>query len=306
MKKVLIIGAGAMGLLYGCQLKESGKVHVFLGAEGERYTRLVNKNFLFNGKNYTFDTVNLENDNFKADLIIVAVKFHQLSKVIKNMKNIVGNETVIVSLLNGLDSEEEISGVYTKDKVVYSITVGMDSVRNPDGSVICKNFGKLVFGDEKNIFSEKVRKLKEIFDISNIAYEISENILRSLWWKFMVNVGVNQSSAVMGLPYGAFQKYDDTKKTMLGLMGEVVEISKHEGINLTEADILKFSKVLNSLSPDGKTSMLQDIQAKRKSEVEIFGGKVITLGKKHSVATPYNKVFYEIIKGIEAAYIKNS
>lgn len=302
MKKVLIIGAGAMGLLYGSQLKDSGKIKVFLGATEKRYLQLVNKDFLFNGKAYSFEIVNLETKDFKADLIIVAVKFNQLSEIIKEMKNVVGNETVIVSLLNGLDSEEEIAKVYTKDKVVYSITVGMDSVRNADGTVVCKNFGKLVFGDERNIFSEKVKRLKEIFDISNIAYEISDNILRSLWWKFMVNVGVNQASAVMELPYGAFQQYDETRKIMLGLMGEVVEISKYEGINLMEDDISKFLKVLNSLSAQGKTSMFQDVQAKRETEVEIFAGKVIALGKKYGLKTPYNKIFYEIIKGIEATY----
>lgn len=302
MKKVLIIGAGAMGLLYGAQLKDSGKIKVFLGATGERFLQLVDKNFLFNGKHYSFDTVNLEKKDFKADLVIVAVKFNQLGEVIKEMKNVVADETVIVSLLNGLDSEEDIAKVYTKDKVVYSITFGMDSVRNPDGTVVCKNFGKLVFGDEKNIFSEKVKRLKEIFDISNISYEIADNILRSLWWKFMVNVGVNQASAVMELPYGAFQQYDETRKIMLELMREVVGISKYEGINLTEDDISKFLKVLGSLSPQGKTSMLQDVQAKRKTEVEIFAGKVIAFGKKYGLKTPYNKICYEIIKGIEAAY----
>lgn len=302
MKKVLIIGAGAMGLLYGCQLKDSGKVDVFFGASGGRHARLVNDIFVFNGKNYSFDVVNLTDKDFKADLVIIAVKFNQLEVVKEEMRNVVGNETVIVSLLNGLDSEEEIAKVYTKDKVVYSITVGMDSVRNPDRSVVCKNFGKLVFGDETNNLSEKVMKLRKIFDLSNISYEISDNILRSLWWKFMVNVGVNQASAVMGLPYGAFQKYEEPRKIMIRLMKEVIEISKLEGINLKEDDILKFLQVLDSLSPIGKTSMLQDIQANRKTEVDIFAGKVIALGGKHGLTTPYNKIFYEIIKGIEATY----
>jgi 2-dehydropantoate 2-reductase len=129
--------------------------------------------------------------------------------------------------------------------------------------------------------------------------------MKSIWWKFMVNVGINQASAVLGLNYGGFQKSEAARAPMLGLMKEVILLSQYENINLNEHDDLniKWFKVLNSLSPTAKTSMLQDIEAKRKTEVEIFAGKVIKLANKHGIDTPYNKIFFEIIKGIESSYL---
>lgn len=306
MYDVLVIGAGAMGILYAAQLANSGKINVCFGASGERYKRLKDHTFLFNDKKYDFKVIDIENYSGKPfDLIIIAVKFFHLDESISNLGDLIGENTVFVSLLNGLDSEDIIAGIYGDDKIVYSMTVGMDSVRNADGSVDCKNFGKLVFGAKKENQKKNVEIVRNIFDTAKVAYETPDNIMKSIWWKFMVNVGINQASAVLGLNYGGFQKSESARVPMIGLMREVIMISQYENINLNEDEDLniKWLKVLNSLSPTAKTSMLQDIQGKRKTEVEIFAGKVISLGKKHSVPTPYNKIFYEIIKGIESSYL---
>ncbi|MBZ4671777.1 MAG: 2-dehydropantoate 2-reductase [Deferribacteraceae bacterium] len=306
MYNVLVIGAGAMGLLYAAQLSNSEKINVYFGAKGERYKRLKEQTFLFNDKKYDFNVIDVENYSDKQfDLIIIAVKFFQLEESVNNLDNLIGENTVFVSLLNGLDSEDVIASMYGEERVVYSMTVGMDSVRNADGSVTCENFGKLVFGAKKANQIKNVELVKSIFDTAKVAYEIPENIMKSIWWKFMVNVGINQASAVLGLNYGGFQKSEAARAPMLGLMKEVILLSQYENINLNEHDDLniKWFKVLNSLSPTAKTSMLQDIEAKRKTEVEIFAGKVIKLANKHGIDTPYNKIFFEIIKGIESSYL---
>ncbi|UOD33979.1 ketopantoate reductase family protein [Deferribacteraceae bacterium V6Fe1] len=306
MYNVLVIGAGAMGILYAAQLSSSEKINVYFGASGERYKRLKDHIFIFNEKKYDFKVIDIENYSDKPfDLVIVAVKFFQLDESIRNLHKLIGENTVFVSLLNGLDSEDIIANIYGEERVVYSMTVGMDSVRNADGSVTCKNFGKLVFG-AKNVNQRKnVELVKNIFETANVAYEIPENIMKSIWWKFMVNVGINQASAVLGLNYGGFQKSEAARAPMLGLMKEVILISQYENINLNEDEDLnvKWFKVLHSLSPTAKTSMLQDIEAKRKTEVEIFAGKVIQLANKYGVDTPYNKIFFEVIKGIESNYL---
>ncbi|MBZ4644060.1 MAG: 2-dehydropantoate 2-reductase [Deferribacteraceae bacterium] len=306
MYNVLTIGAGAMGLLYASQLSTSKKVNVCFGGRGERYKKLKESIFVFNDKRYNFEIIDIENYTGKPfDLIIIAVKFFQLEESIKNLDKLIGENTVFVSLLNGLDSEDIIADMYGDKRVVYSMTVGMDSVRNPDGSVTCKNFGKLVFGAKNDNQSRNVELVKDIFDTAKVAYEIPENIMKSIWWKFMVNVGINQASAVMGLAYGAFQNSEEVRKPMINLMKEVIILSKYEGIDLDEEEDLnkKWFKVLNSLSPTAKTSMLQDVEAKRMTEVDIFAGKVIALGKKHNVSTPYNQVFFDIIKGIQSSYL---
>ena len=96
----------------------------------------------------------------------------------------------------------------------------------------------------------------------------------------MFNVGINQTSAVLQAPYGIFQNIPAAHKWMESAMYEVVAISEKVGVHLTEEDIKQYRPILNKLSPKGKTSMLQDIEAERKTEVEYFAGKVCELGKR--------------------------
>jgi 2-dehydropantoate 2-reductase len=124
-------------------------------------------------------------------------------------------------------------------------------------------------------------------------------MIRMLWWKFMVNVGMNQASAVMRAPYGVIQSSPHARELMEALMREVVVLAKAGGINLVEKDIDDWYGFLKTLSPRGKTSMLQDIEAGRKTEIEIFAGKVVELGKTHGIPTPVNETLLRIISVLE-------
>ena len=115
----------------------------------------------------------------------------------------------------------------------------------------------------------------------------------------MINAGINQASAVLGAPYSVFQRSGDARELMESAMREVMAIAQAAGVHLSEADITNWNLFLSSLSPDGKTSMLQDIEARRKTEVEMFAGKVIELGKEYGIPTPVNQTLYRVIKVIE-------
>lgn len=115
----------------------------------------------------------------------------------------------------------------------------------------------------------------------------------------MINVSINQTSAVLNAPYGVFQTLPSAYDWAKSVMREVVALSQKTGANLTEADIDRFWPVLNHLSPEGKTSMLQDIEAGRKTEVDYFGGTVCKLGEKYDVPTPINEQLTKIIHIIE-------
>ena len=123
-------------------------------------------------------------------------------------------------------------------------------------------------------------------------------MLRMLWWKFMVNVGVNQASAVMRAPYGVFQSSPQARALMEALMGEVIELAGRRG-EPGNQDIEDWVTVLNTLSPQGKTSMLQDIEAGRKTEIEIFGGSVVDLGETYGIPIPVNLTVLRIIQVLE-------
>ena len=117
----------------------------------------------------------------------------------------------------------------------------------------------------------------------------------------MINVGINQASAVMRAPYGVFQNSSDAQALMSELMREVIILAQQAGVNLKEQDIDDWNAVLKTLSPKGKTSMLQDIGAGRKTEVEIFAGKVVDLGKSFGIPTPVNQTLLSIIHVLEHA-----
>jgi 2-dehydropantoate 2-reductase len=147
-----------------------------------------------------------------------------------------------------------------------------------------------------------VKRIQAAFEKAGINYKTPDDMLYWLWWKFMVNVGVNQASAVTRMPYAAFQTNPVAQQLMESLMREAVALARAAGIAITEADIANWYPVLNRLSPRGKTSMLQDIEARQKTEVEVFAGRVITLGKQYNIPTPVNETVFRIITLLEKGY----
>ena len=125
---------------------------------------------------------------------------------------------------------------------------------------------------------------------------------KRMWGKFMLNVGVNQTVAVYQSNYGVIQKEGPAREMMIAAMREVITLSEKEGVNLTEEDLAYWLDVLSKLSPIGKPSMAQDVDAKRKTEVDLFAGTVLQFGKKHGIETPVNKELYNRLKEIESKY----
>jgi 2-dehydropantoate 2-reductase len=206
---------------------------------------------------------------------------------------------VVLSVMNGIDSEAMIGARVGMDKVLYCIAVGMDALR-VGNRVDYHNPGRLRFGEMRNeIIGPRVQKIGAALKAAGIQYDNPVDMLRTLWWKFMVNVGVNQASAVMSAPFGVFQSHPEARSLMEDLMGEVIILAEAEEVDLKETDIQDWYAVLNKLSPQGKTSMLQDIEAGRVTEVAAFGGRVVDLGVKHKLPTPINQTVVRIIQVLE-------
>ena len=127
-------------------------------------------------------------------------------------------------------------------------------------------------------------------------------MIRSLWYKFMINVGINQASAVLRAPYGVFQDMPEAKEVMESAMRETVALSEALGTGLSGPDVATWYDTLKNLAPDGKTSMLQDVEAKRKTEVDAFAGTVLRLGEAAGLAVPVNRTLYNLIRAIERGY----
>ena len=300
IRHVYLSGLGAIGSAFAGKLFDLDPGCLTVLADDERIKRYTRDGVAINGKHYPFRYLRPEEEGVPADLILIAVKNHHLSQAIQDIRKFVREDTIILSLLNGIVSEEIIGREYGLEKLLYSFVVGTDAVREGTNTRF-SNIGKIVFGERSNSFSPKVVAVKELFDRAQIPYQIPEDMLRELWWKFMMNVGVNQVSAVLKAPYGVFQKVREARELMEMASNEVVVIAARAGINLSAADIEKYIMILDTLAPEGKTSMLQDVEAGRKTEVEIFAGTIMDLGRRYGVPTPVNEILFRQIRVLEQA-----
>ncbi len=298
IKTVHLIGLGAVGATYASLFYRWNPKEIKIILDEERIPRY-RQGTLINGVNYPFELVSPKFGDDPAELILVVVKGHHLQRAIELITPLVGRDTLILSLLNGITSEEELSQAFGRDKVLHGFCVATDAGR--EGNVIqFKNTGRIVFGEHYSEVIGKAAFVQAFFDEVGIPYTMPPDIRREMWWKFMMNVGINQTSAVLGASYGVYTKVLEARELLASACREVLPLAAKEGISLSEADIEEYLRIFSTLSPSGKTSMLQDIEAGRKTEVESFGLAVITMGKKHGLPTPINEMLYRMIRVLEA------
>jgi 2-dehydropantoate 2-reductase len=300
IKRISIFGAGAMGAAYAALFTDNSDIRVCFAARGDRFSRLDGATITVNGKDYTIPVMHPDRVDRPCDLVLVALKHHHLTETVrKDINALTGPDTLVLSVMNGLESEKLLGDACGHEKIIPAIAVGIDAVHEHKRFTF-SNPGKIIFGNDPNSAdaddTHRLERIKTALNMGGVPNEISPDILRTMWWKFMVNVGVNQASAVLGAPYKVFQKLPEARALMIELMQEVVALARHRGINLQPCDIDRWVAVLNTLSPDGKTSMLQDMEAKRKTEVEIFAGAVERMGKADAIPTPVNSTFLNLIR----------
>ena len=301
IKTVAIVGMGALGMLYGEQLQKvlpAGAVRFVM--DEERFKRHKNDKYEVNGVEQSFTLQSVAQAE-PVDLVIVATKFSGLNEALEEMQGLVGPQTIIFSVLNGISSEEYIKERYGDDNLLYCVALGMDAVREGT-SLTYQHKGILKLGMLAKKQRPALVAVMALLEKAGIQYVIEEDILHALWAKLLLNVGINQTCMVYETNYGGAFTNEEARQDMFAAMHEVITVAQREGIKLTEADFEGCVKVLRGLSPEGLPSMRQDAMAKRKSEVELFAGTIIRLGAKHNVPTPVNQRYYDIIKAMEAKY----
>jgi 2-dehydropantoate 2-reductase len=316
IEKVLIAGAGAVGLIAAEAVYRHDPASVAVLAGGGRLRRYREQGLWVNGGrlDLAFADPAPEHpdprDHDPFDLIIVACKSHQLPQVITDMKRFVGGETIIVSLLNGISSEEIIGAAYGARRLPLAMIIGTDSQNTGNGASFTQR-GIINFGDAGGKDTGRDRLIAEFFSRVGLPFEYRPaGMRRAQWYKFMINVGLNQVSALLMIPYGPFKRDSpggirEVRELTESAMGEAVAVANAEGVDLGAGDIEKYYRSTANLDDRGFTSMCQDVRARRKTEVEIFGLAVMDYGKKHRIPTPVNEVLYRAIRTIEQNYCKS-
>lgn len=304
IQKTAIIGMGALGMLYADKIAENiGEDAVEFVMDSRRVEKYRDAVFTVNGGERRFKMVSAEAAR-PADLVIVAVKYPALESALDCMKKVVGAHTVILSVMNGVTSEEKIAWRYGDENVIYTVAQGMDAMKF-GGDLQYTRAGELVLGVRKAGVGQeaKVEAAAEYLRKAKISAVIEKEILRTMWGKFMLNVGVNQVCMVYGINYGQSFAPGEANRMMIAAMREVRAVAELEGVKVTEQDLNFYVDLLKTLSPEGMPSMAQDRINKKASEVDMFAGSMIEMAEKHNIQVPANRYLYERVKEIEKEYV---
>jgi len=301
IKSVSMIGMGALGLLYGGFITEHAPdIDLKFVMDEKRYQTHKNHTVLCNGIEKEFPMIPAEEAAF-ADLVIVAVKYNGLYDAIDLMKPCVGPDTVIISVMNGISSEEIIGGRYGMEKMIYTVAQGMDAMKFGNRFQYSQ-MGRLHIGAVSEQQNENLKRIKNFFHDISMPYVEENDIKYRIWSKFMLNVGVNQTCMVYGTTYSGVLKKGEANRIMISAMREVIALAHAENIGLSENDINQYIEILKTLKPDNSPSMGQDRINRKPSEVEMFAGTVIKLAQKYQIYVPVNEFLYDKVKEIESAY----
>ena len=300
IKKVAIVGMGALGMLYGEQMLESGCAEVLFVMDEVRLAKHKTDVYKVNGKEMPFRLVSAR-EAVPVDLVLVATKFSGLEKAMEEIAPFVTPDTIMYSVLNGITSEIKMQERFGKRNILHCVALGMDAVR--EGTELTyEHKGMVKIGAVDAFNRDALEELCEFFDKTGIVYKREEDILHALWAKLLLNVGINQTCMVYETSYGGAFANPEACRNMYAAMHEVIAVAKAEGVNLCEADFEESVRVLKGLRYEGLPSMRQDALAHRKSEVELFAGTISRLGQKHQLPTPVNDFYYQRIQEMEAKY----
>ena len=302
LNNVTLIGMGALGTLFATILRETlPPESVTFLMDPERYEKYHDRPVLINGTPVRFNMTTPDLAK-PADLIIVSTKATGLSEALDTLETSVGPDTIILSAINGVTSEEILAERFGRDKVIHTVAQGMDAAFF-SGKLTYRIKGCLCIGITDPSMQAKLDAVASFFERTHFPYRVEDDILHRIWSKFMLNVGINQVCMVCGTGYGEATRPGSFElMLMVSAMREAKIAALAEGITLTEEDLTGYVELMRSLTPDSMPSMAQDRIRKKPSEVEIFSGTVRAIAAKHGLLVPVNDYLYNKVKEIEAAY----
>lgn len=296
MKKVTLLGVGAVGGALLCKNPDMlAKIHV--AVDGERKVRMQKDGIVVNGVSYFPQVAKQE----PQDILLIAVKNTQLKDVLPQISKYVGQNTVLVPLMNGISAVEVLEEAFPNQVVVPAVVY-----------VDAQKTGNQIRASEKYLVQiggvdiEVLQAVQSVILDCGAECEIREDIQRCQWKKFMTNVGANQVSALTGANYADMTRIPEILEVVAAAMQEVLAVAIAMGVDLKEEDVKQAIAVFQRWSGNGKSSMLQDVEAQRITEVEVFAGKVVALGKTYHVATPINQTLYWLLSAKQKVYTKQS
>ena len=315
--KITVVGPGALGCLVGASLVKAGEEVWLLDKIPERARKLNNNGIRVEGIGDFSVKIKATcdaKDIGLSDLVIICVKSYDTESAVKEAKPAIGDNTLLLTLQNGLGNEEAIAELVGQEKVIGGVT-SHGSTYLGDGRVRHAGKGETIIGrwytpparKDVNKWYIPRRRLEEVaaaLKKANFETKISDNIKDVIWSKLIINVGINALGAITRLKNGDLFEYEWARNIMKQAVMEAVKVAKRRRIDLIYSDPVKKIESVCSSCGNNICSMLQDIIDGEKTEIDYLNGAIVTEGGSLGTPTPVNSVLTDLVKTIEASYKK--
>lgn len=304
--KILFAGAGALGSTIGGVLAEGGNevwlinrdtAHVdAINAHGLRMRDGTEERVVQVRASAGYDGIG------PVDLVVVLVKSYDTETVVRAAKPVIGPNTVVMSLQNGLGHEEVLADIVGRDRVLAGKTY-TGGVLLGQGHVLIGTKGKeTIIGELDGSVSDRTKAIAEAFRAAGLETEISTNIVGTMWDKLFINIAGGGITAITRLTYGGMYSLPEMEQVGLSAIQEAMDVARAAGVTISTADPRQaWLKAGAGLSPQFKTSMLQSMERDAPTEVDYIHGSVVRWGQRTGVPTPVNSTIVALVKGIEYA-----
>ncbi len=305
--RIVIVGPGAMGCLFAGLLAESGQTDVWLLDKTKARAEKLRENGItiegIGGKrNLKVKVTSLPDEIEYADLVLICVKSYDTFEAVRSIARIVRDDSIILTLQNGLTNIDVISKTINRGKIIAGVTsygatmLGIGHIRHA-GS------GDTVIGKiSPNISDQEVKKIVCVFKSAGIDISITDNIYNSIWGKLIINASINPITAITRLKNGELLKYRETRELIKMVAEESNKITIALGIILPYNDPVIAVESVCKTTAGNVSSMLQDLLNHRRTEIDAINGAIIEKGKELNIDTPINKVLAYLVKAIEISY----
>ncbi len=297
--KIGVVGVGGVGGYFGGLLARMG-VDIHFVARGKHLRALQEEGLQVLSSQGNFHVLihatAEPHEIGPVDLVLFCVKSFDTLDAAREMEPMVDDSTVILSLQNGIDNIQKLIDQYGPERVMAGTTYIESSLAAPGVVAHTGTMGRILFGDLDGSPSARALEILETFKKAGIDVELSENIQRVLWEKFLFICGVHGVSTLCRAPLGLVLSCPETRQLLLGVMQEVERLAVRQGITLSGSAINDAMELVGTYKKQFKCSMLRDLEWRRPMEIDALNGMVVKLGQAVGLETPFNEAIYACIK----------
>jgi 2-dehydropantoate 2-reductase len=301
--KIAILGAGAMGSIFGGRLSRRHEVWLIdIWQEHVAAINTVGLQIEADGQTYRFHPRAVTNAQSvgPADLVIVFVKSIDTAAALSQNNELFQPRTMVLTLQNGWGNAEDISEYVSEANLYLGTTAHGGNVLGP-GQVCHAGQGKTFIGVRSGP-PGRARVIADILTESGFETNVTDNVTAMIWKKLLINVAINPLTALLNVRNGYLVECEATQEAMANLIREAVTVANTAGIGFDTAAMIKEVKEVARLTGANRSSMLQDVTKKRQTEIDRINGAIVAKGKEVGIATPYNTMALQLIKAMEGTY----